>query len=59
MLKFLFKVIGWLMSALLMIIIITAILVIAYVTLNIIGLIMSVMGILVFIWVLKNWLIGE
>lgn len=59
MLKLLFKVIGWLMSALLMIIIITAILVIAYVTLNIIGLIMSVMGILVFIWVLKNWLIGE
>lgn len=59
MLKLLFKVIGWLMSALLMIIIITAILVIVYVTLNIIGLIMSVMGILVFIWVLKNWLIGE
>lgn len=59
MLKLLFKVIGWLMSALLMIIIITAILVIAYVTLNIIVLIMSVMGILVFIWVLKNWLIGE
>lgn len=58
MLKLLFKVIGWLMSALLMTIIITAILVIAYVTLNIIGLIMSVMGILVFIWVLKNWLIG-
>lgn len=58
MLKLLFKVIGWLMSALLMIIIITAILVIAYVTLNIIGLIMSVMGILVFLWVLKNWLIG-
>lgn len=58
MLKFLFKVIGWLTSALLMTIIIAAILVIAYVTLNIIGLIMSVMGILVFIWVLKNWLIG-
>lgn len=58
MLKLLFKVIGWLMSALLMILIITAIIVIAYVTLNIIGLIMSVMGILVFIWVLKNWLIG-
>lgn len=58
MLKLLFKVIGWLMSALLMIIIITAILVIAYVTLNIIGLVMSVMGILIFIWVLKNWLIG-
>lgn len=58
MLKLLFKVIGWLMSALLMTIIIAAILVIAYVTLNIIGLIMSVMGILVFIWVLKNWLIG-
>lgn len=58
MLKLLFKVIGWLMSALLMIIIITAILVIAYVTLNIIGLVMSVMGILVFLWVLKNWLIG-
>lgn len=58
MLKLLFKVIGWLMSALLMIIIITAILVIAYVTLNIIGLIMSVAGILVFLWVLKNWLIG-
>lgn len=58
MLKFLFKVIGWLMSALLMIIVITTILVIAYVTLNIIGLIMSVAGILVFLWVLKNWLIG-
>lgn len=58
MLKLLFKVIGWLMSALLMILIITAIIVIAYVTLNIIGLIMSVMGILVFLWVLKNWLIG-
>lgn len=58
MLKFLFKVIGWLTSALLMTIIIAAILVIAYVTLNIIGLIMSVMGILVFIWVLKNWLVG-
>lgn len=58
MLKFLFKVIGWLMSALLMTIIIAVILVVAYVTLNIIGLIMSVMGILVFIWVLKNWLIG-
>ena len=58
MLKFLFKVIGWLTSALLMTIIIAAILVVAYVTLNIIGLIMSVMGILVFIWVLKNWLIG-
>lgn len=58
MLKLLFKVIGWLMSALLMIIIIAAILVVAYVTLNIIGLIMSVMGILVFLWVLKNWLIG-
>ncbi len=58
MLKLLFKIIGWLMSALLMIIIITAILVIAYVTLNIIGLVMSVMGILVFLWVLKNWLIG-
>lgn len=58
MLKILFKVIGWLMSALLMIIIITAILVIAYVTLNIIGLVMSVMGILVFLWVLKNWLVG-
>ena len=57
MLKFLFKVIGWLMSALLMIIVITTILVIAYVTLNIIGLIMSVAGILVFLWVLKNWLI--
>jgi len=59
MLKLLFKVIGWLMSALLMTIIIAAILVIAYVTLNIIGLVMSVMGILVFLWVLKNWLIGE
>lgn len=58
MLKFLFKVIGWLTSALLMTIIIAAILVVAYVTLNIIGLIMSVMGILIFIWVLKNWLIG-
>ncbi len=58
MLKLLFKVIGWLMSALLMILIITAIIVIAYVTLNIIGLVMSVMGILVFLWVLKNWLIG-
>lgn len=58
MLKLLFKIIGWLMSALLMIIIITAILVIAYVTLNIIGLVMSVMGILVFLWVLKNWLVG-
>nr|DAG24802.1 MAG TPA: hypothetical protein [Caudoviricetes sp.] len=58
MLKFLFKVIGWLVSALLMTIIITAIIVIAYVTLNIIGLVMSVMGILVFLWVLKNWLIG-
>lgn len=58
MLKFLFKVIGWLMSALLMTIIIAVILVVAYVTLNIIGLIMSVMGILIFIWVLKNWLIG-
>ena len=58
MLKFLFKVIGWLMSALLMTIVIAVILVVAYVTLNIIGLIMSVMGILVFIWVLKNWLIG-
>lgn len=58
MIKLLFKIIGWLMSALLMIIIITAILVIAYVTLNIIGLVMSVMGILVFLWVLKNWLVG-
>ena len=58
MLKLLFKVIGWLMSALLMILIITAIIVIAYVTLNIIGLVMSVMGILIFLWVLKNWLIG-
>ena len=58
MLKLLFKAISWLMSALLMTIIIAAILVIAYVTLNIIGLIMSIMGILVFIWVLKNWLIG-
>lgn len=58
MLKLLFKVISWLMSALLMTIVIAVILVVAYVTLNIIGLIMSVMGILVFIWVLKNWLIG-
>ena len=58
MLKFLFKVIGWLVSTLLMTIIITAIIVIAYVALNIIGLVMSVMGILVFLWVLKNWLIG-
>lgn len=58
MLKLLFKAISWLMSALLMTIIIAAILVIAYVTLNIIGLIMSVAGILVFLWVLKNWLIG-
>ncbi len=58
MLKLLFKAIGWLMSALLMVIVITAILVIAYVTLNIVGIIMSVVGILVFLWVLKNWLIG-
>ena len=58
MVKFLFKVLGWLTSALLMTIVIAVILVVAYVTLNIIGLIMSVMGILVFIWVLKNWLIG-
>ena len=58
MLKLLFKVIDWLISALLMTIVISIILVIAYVTLNIVGLIMSVMGILVFLWVLKNWLIG-
>lgn len=58
MLKILLKAIGWAISALLAIIIIGVILVIAYVTLNIIGLIMSVAGILVFLWVLKNWLIG-
>lgn len=58
MIKLLFKVIGWLMSALVMTIVITAVIVIAYVTLNIVGLIMSVAGILVFLWVLKNWLIG-
>ena len=58
MLKFLFKVIGWAVSALLMTILIGFILVIAYVTLNVIGIAMAVMGILVFLWVLKNWLMG-
>jgi len=58
MIKLLFKVIGWAVSALLITILIGFVLVIAYVTLNIVGLIMSVMGILVFLWVLKNWLVG-